>query len=524
MKVSAIENLIRECFNEEHIILENLILKRYGDKLAVISDASDRKGQSAETFRNKDKLSKAGFKWDSSINSWTISNSQLQKAQEVLQAINKSPISQFIEKLEEIPEFIENTDNLSKKDELSQKIDGYINDLTTAVDDAAASAAIKNFLAFNAKFHGYSFSNTMLIYLQNKNATKVAGFKQWQDKFHRRVKKGAKGISILAPISRKEKDDKSDTGADNSVQQTPTPVPTDKSDLQDKDKKKSFMHFMAVTVFDIADTEPIDERGEIPDVKWHSNDEPNAKADELYECVADLADSMGIKLTQNNASHGEMGYSAGGHINITSNINGVNKASTLVHEIAHELLHHKQSSMFYVGDDVNLSKEMKELQAESVSYIVIKHYDLPVEHHSTYLALWKANKDAIKNNLTIIKKTSDFIIKEIDKIHDDRQKQTMKTNEPTTVNESFDGSPTHIFTVEYNDEGKKLIESLRNLVKQKGYNLILRGRGHRFGLGKPTVANGGNNQYQSSIPLEKAQKVAVYITKRNINPSEENNI
>ena len=57
---------------------------------------------------------------------------------------------------------------------------------------------------------------------------------------------------------------------------------------------------------------------------------------------------------------------------------------------------------------------MKELQAESVSYVVLKHYGLPVQHHTTYLALWKANKEKIQKNLEGISKVSQFIINKID--------------------------------------------------------------------------------------------------------------
>ena len=69
--------------------------------------------------------------------------------------------------------------------------------------------------------------------------------------------------------------------------------------------------------------------------------------------------------------------------------------------------------MFY--KDGRPSTEIVELQAESVSYVVCKHYKLPTEHQPTYLALWKADRDKIKKNLDIITKVSMFIIDGIDK-------------------------------------------------------------------------------------------------------------
>ena len=176
---------------------------------------------------------------------------------------------------------------------------------------------------------------------------------------------------------------------------------------------------VAVTVFDVADTEAIDARGEIPDSPtWHASDEPNDVADKVFEYAKEMAEDMGIKVTQDTAHGGEMGYSAGGHLNLTSDIAGVNRAATMVHEIAHELLHHRKSSPFYIGDEESglMTKESKELQAESTSFIVMKYYGLPVEHQANYLALWRANKDSVKQNLSVIKRAADFIITELDKI------------------------------------------------------------------------------------------------------------
>jgi hypothetical protein len=369
-----------------------------------VSDAPDRKGQSNETFRSKDKLKLAGFKWDSGVNSWTIAQSQLQKAQEILSAINKKPIEKFIDRIEEIPEFLNDTDNLSKKDELGQQIDQYVSELSIAVDTAAQSAKIKDFLEFYAKFHNYSFYNTFLIYIQRKDATKVAGYRKWEE-VHRRVKKGAKGITILAPIKSKEE---APTGTAPIAGSPAEPA------------KKGFVRFMAVTVFDVSDTEAINEKGEIPEKpEWFGKNTASELADEISLCCQTLAEEMGIKVTTSDARGGEKGYSAGGHINLSSDVEGVYKASVIVHEIAHELLHSRGQFKSYIGDedeDERLSSEIKELQAESVAYVVMKYYDLPVEHHATYLAMWRANKDSVKRNLDIIKKAADFIIKKINDI------------------------------------------------------------------------------------------------------------
>jgi hypothetical protein len=167
-------------------------------------------------------------------------------------------------------------------------------------------------------------------------------------------------------------------------------------------RDKDVRGFRAVNVFDISDTEPMDERGDIPDEpQWWGDNTPSETADELFMYASEVASDLGIKVTQSDAKGGEKGFAAGDHINISSDVSGAGRLSTMIHEIAHELMHFKAKSIFYQDDEVRGSSALKELQAESVSYVVLKHYGLPVSHHTTYLALWKANKEKIQSNLEV---------------------------------------------------------------------------------------------------------------------------
>jgi hypothetical protein len=275
-------------------------------------------------------------------------------------------------------------------------------DLANATDEVALSAEIRRYLTFFSKFHGYSFYNRMLIFIQKPDATKVGSFKLWESK-HRRVKKGSKAIKILAPAGKPESIEYDDETTELMGQMGMTNRP-------------QITRFKAVNVFDISDTEPIDERGEVPDTpQWWGENTPSETADMLYNAVTEVAADLGIRVTQSDAKGGEKGYSAGDHINISSDVTGAARLSTMIHEIAHELMHWKKSSIFYIDNGEGKSKnELQELQAESVSYVVLKHYGIPVEHHATYLALWKANKERIQKNLEIISKVSQFIIGKID--------------------------------------------------------------------------------------------------------------
>ncbi len=391
--MKKITDLIRKYLLESMNTDEALLLKRIPEKnlIAVQSDLEDTKKAGYETYKNKETLKKNKFVWNSELSAWVAPDQNFQDAQKTLNAINKKEV--FIDKLEDLEELVLNSDAQNKVD-ISDRIKLFVDDLANATDEAAADAKIKQYLNFFGRFRNYSFTNTMLIFIQRPNATRVAGFSDWKNKFHRQVQEGAKGITIFRPVKYKTTD-------------------------KDSGEEGERVSFAATNVFDIADTKPIDEKGEIPKVpEWFDDNTPNETADKLYKYVEEVVQGIGINLTQNDATGGEKGFSAGNHINLTSNIAGVGRVSTLIHELAHELMHHRKSSPFYdeVNIKNNLSRGMAELQAESVSYTVLRHYNIPVQHHATYLALWKANKEAIQSNLNIIIKVSKFIIEEIDKV------------------------------------------------------------------------------------------------------------
>jgi hypothetical protein len=395
----------------EGYIFETLGLKRNSEKntLSVHSDLTGRDA-SKETFTNKSVLKKGGFNWDG--NNWVISADKLDVANATLQLINKA--HKMINVLEEIENEVEATQEDEKtqgaKNLLKARLDQYINDLANATDEATLSAEIRRYLTFFSKFHAYSFHNRILIFIQRPDATKVASYNKWKEK-HRQVNKGAKGITILAPASAPKTADWDDDTTEIMGQMGVTNRPT-------------VTHFRAVNVFDISDTTAVDERGEVPETpQWFSDNTPSETADMLFGAITEVASDLGIKVTSDDARGGEKGFSAGDHINISSDVSGAGRLSTMIHEIAHELMHWKKSSIYYQGDDVKSDSAMKELQAESVSYVVLKHYGIPSTHHATYLALWKANSEKIHKNLEYISKVSQFIIDKLDKQIEGNQNQ-----------------------------------------------------------------------------------------------------
>ena len=75
---------------------------------------------------------------------------------------------------------------------LRQTIDDRLEQLAKAVDDVRASELFRQYLDVQARFHKYSWHNTMLIVTQKPDAERVAGFKTWQT-MGRHVRKGERG-------------------------------------------------------------------------------------------------------------------------------------------------------------------------------------------------------------------------------------------------------------------------------------------------------------------------------------------
>jgi hypothetical protein len=410
---------------EEEDLNEKLDLHRRDDTIVVVSTLENPREAGNETYRNKDALKGNGFRWDPAITAWTIGLDKFGIATSVIRYINSgykwdvrkntwieptggdSKLEDLIQKVEDLPEFVAADSSISRNQELAIKIENFIKELANAVQGELTGSKVAEYLDFKKRFRKYSFNNGILIFIQRPNATFVAGFSAWK-KMGVSVNKGAKAIWIYAPMKKKEEDLKpNDDGTEGKEITTSTR-----------------MFFRAVPVFDIADTNAA-EKGIKPETpEWHDPNTPSETADKIYEYVLEFCKDKGIKVTHEAAKGGEMGWASGDHINLTSNVSGLNRLSVLIHEIAHSLLHFKDSSVFF--GDQNPEKrtyEQGELQAEAVAYTVLRHYDLDVKHSATYMALWRADKDAVIKSMTIISKASNFIIDGIDTIAKEKQQQ-----------------------------------------------------------------------------------------------------
>lgn len=390
------KNNIKTYINQ--IVREALKLKKdtSNSELIVVSDLPTEKERKNETYKNKEKLKTVGFKWNSSKNAWTIPINKFEVAQNTLNNINRE---KFVGLIEDIEEYVQSADmDSTKKDQLTDKIDQFIEDLANATDEVASSEIFKKYIEFYKKFHTYSFVNSMLIYIQKPDAKRVAGYKQWQEKFNRTVVKGATPISIFAPIIKTNKN------AEAEIERIV-------SNQEDNDSKKTLVGFRIVTVFDISDTEAINKDGEIPELEWQPENKTDEEVEALIHKLEKVILNDGVQVSYKPSERGEGGYTDGTVINVTDSSIGVRKFSTLVHEYAHTLLHFGENSKF--GLPKNISASDKEIHAEAIAYIVCRIYDMDVKYHANYIAGWAGSKEKIRQHIEIIHNVSKYILRKM---------------------------------------------------------------------------------------------------------------
>lgn len=318
--------------------------------------------------------------------------------------------------------------------EYEDKTKELVEKLEKGILDTLNSNQYKEFLKFQSQFHNYSFNNQMLIYLQKPEATNVAGFKSWQ-KFERHVMKGEKGISILAPNPYKYLKNV------ETVDKKTGEVKTEKVETQG-------MSFRKVSVFDVSQTDG----KELPEIcKELQGNSINAES--IIKAIKKISE---IPIIEKIIESGAKGY-----YSRTEDLIAINKgmsldqtAKTLIHEYAHSKLHNTEAALM-------MDRATKEVQAESVAFIVSNHFGVDTSQYSfDYLASWSSGKELteLRQSLDIIQKTSDKIISKIENVI---TKEIELRNEPVKVSivwtESPDLEQGQIFAI---DEASKRLEHL----------------------------------------------------------------
>ncbi len=274
--------------------------------------------------------------------------------------------------------------------EITEQLEKGINDMFT-------SEKYMCYLNTMSKFHGYSLNNTLLIALQNPQASLIAGFKSWERNFDRHVKRGEKGIKILAPSPYTKKVWQEKVNPDTGE------IILDKNGNPVKEETEiKFTAFRIVSVFDVSQTEG----KELPSMAHNLNEK--IKDYTLY--VEALKQVAQVPIEFKDIEGETHGYynRATERIAIKGGMSESQTVKTMIHEIAHSILHNDN-----VPDAKEKDRQTKEVEAESVAYTVCKHFGIDSSDYSFgYIAGWSADKELneLKSSLETIRKTSSELI------------------------------------------------------------------------------------------------------------------
>lgn len=252
----------------------------------------------------------------------------------------------------------------------------------------ATSDKYRDFLKTMSKFHSYSAQNCMLILAQNPEASFVAGYDSWKRNFNRYVMKDSHAIMIKAPCRYKTKDENSGEEVER-------------------------LGFKASYVFDVSSTAQIPGKPAVQLSVENLSGSVQNYADMIL-CLTACADIPVLYKKIKGKVNGMYTEKDNERkIIIDSSLSEVQTVKTLIHELAHSRLHASVPD-----DEKKKTREQKELEAESVAYIVCSHFCIDTSDYSfPYILSWSSEKfrEILKDSMSDIQKVSSYIIEETEK-------------------------------------------------------------------------------------------------------------
>jgi antirestriction protein ArdC len=302
----------------------------------------------------------------------------------------------------EIPENIQKKiDWIESRDKRADELHQITDKLEKGVKDVFQSDKYKQFLNVMAKFPRYSVNNTMLIMMQRPDAQLCQSFTGWKQ-MGRYVKKGEKGISILAPAPYKI--EREQTKLDDKGR----PVfDADGEPVKEK-VEVTIRAFKVVKTFDLAQTDG----KELPMI---GPNELVGSIDGYPKLLQALQEVSPVPVSFELIDGGAKGYYnlENKSIVIQDGMSEVQTIKTLLHEMAHQKLHDKDT----VPEAKDITRNGKEVEAESVAYVVCQHYGINTSDYSfSYVAGWSEGKETpeLKASLDKIRQTASEFIYQID--------------------------------------------------------------------------------------------------------------
>lgn len=334
------------------------------------------------------------------------------------------------------------TQSAEEKKTNKQRLKDITDSIENGIKELFNSDKYKQYLQTMSRFHRYSVNNQMLIYMQNPNATLVAGFNKWHDQFGRNVKKGEKGIKIIAPTPYKKKIEETKLDPDTKL-----PMLDDNGNEVKVEKEIQIPMFRVVSVFDVSQT-----AGK-PLPQLASDLSGNVQNYDAF--LESIKRSSSVPITFDPISNADGYFSLDEQkIVIRNGMSEVQTVAALLHELAHSKLHNipkdeKVQNSEQDADKPKLDRNTEEVQAESISFAVCAYYGIKTDENSFgYIASWSNGKELseLKASLETINKTSSAMITDIDKHYAEVKKERGLDNEQLDLDEAmFENSINYLY-------------------------------------------------------------------------------
>ena len=293
-------------------------------------------------------------------------------------------------------------------------MDSIMQSLESGVEELFTSNRYQEFLKTMAKFHNYSFNNTMLIAMQRPDATLVTSYKNWQS-MGRQVMKGEKGITIIAPAPYKKMKEK------EVLDENQRPIMGTDGKPKTEQVEVTVPHFKAVTVFDIAQTsgEPIQTLA--PELLTAAVQD----FDSFMQAIQKIS-PVPIRFDEIDGNANGYYHNADKEIVIKKGLSESQTLKTAIHETVHAKLHDRE-----IMESLGVEKDRltKEVEAESVAYCVCSSFGLDTSDYSfPYIAGWSSSREMkeMKASMDVIRKTAgemiDQLTEELEIILEEKQK------------------------------------------------------------------------------------------------------
>lgn len=280
-------------------------------------------------------------------------------------------------------------------------MDSIMQSLESGVEELFTSNRYQEFLKTMAKFHNYSFNNTMLIAMQRPDATLVTSYKNWQS-MGRQVMKGEKGITIIAPAPYKKMKEK------EVLDENQRPIMGTDGKPKTEQVEVTVPHFKAVTVFDIAQTsgEPIQTLA--PELLTAAVQD----FDSFMQAIQKIS-PVPIRFDEIDGNANGYYHNADKEIVIKKGLSESQTLKTAIHETVHAKLHDKE-----IMESLGVEKDRltKEVEAESVAYCVCSSFGLDTSDYSfPYIAGWSSSREMkeMKASMDVIRKTAGEMIDQL---------------------------------------------------------------------------------------------------------------